>query len=646
MRIPSLPLALLLAGSIAAWAQPPAPPVYAVGEIRVLGGNEIFGNPKSVLLDRAFGPGCTLPQAELRPLAASLGANVRLQLRMIGCPQGGPPPEFSCQAKVDGLSSEVTFKGWGKHLLPLPLPQLTGQSKVEISCQAAGQPTGPLPPSVLYLTFQPPLKMVSPPYEDWYRQATSWGAGLDAQTKEDKALAKMVDGLYMYGQSHWRYGYCQIEGANCVFPPGGPAVPRSTPDLECFPEYHVCRCTWEGLVKQGGTCNFGDCFMFSDTLQYIAAVMGICGLSDLQVTGNRNQGLATLAGIRSFDPDFPGNYTREGCSGPCSYLFFNHDLRTRGKCPGSTCKIFDATFGQVYSNLDDMPIASATEWNLNVSFPRSLACFLHTGYGLFLYYRGVNPSQLCPLTGENPGATFTDTPPQLLAGSPGSLEIGVDVQILQPGSYRILGVLYAEIEGRWVVVPGPNYRLVSPLSFDFIQGSAGVVRQAKLFFSGLDLEMPTEYYLNAVIENQKASGVLSAQRWAAVEGTPTVAASGRPVEILAKPPHVEWLLTEGEPRPHQLEIVARVWEPGEYLVEARLFSGTSTLAYSSEAIRLERGEVKIPIELPGREIPALGTDTEYLVTVTVHHREPLYPVDSSTFEIGRYRTASSGRAQR
>jgi hypothetical protein len=640
-----LAVVTLLAGAEAAGAQPSGSPVYAVGRIRATGGSEIRGNPQGVLLDRSFGSDCSLPPADLNALAGSLGAGIRLELKMIACPASAPPPAVRCEARVGDARSWVRFEGY-EHSLPLALPRLTGQLGLDLSCETGTRPPEPLS-AAFYLTFRPPLKLVNPPPEDWYRQAASWGAGLDAAATETQVVAQILARLYSHGQRHWRYGYCRIEGNRCVFGATSlPFPPDPGSGLECFPQYHVCRCSWGALVEGRGGCNFGDCFIFSDALYYLSAVMGVGGLTNQQVFGRNQQGFATAGWIRSLDPAFPGNYSCVG-DRACSYLFFNHDLLTRGHCPslstglggGPLCQIFDPTFGRVYSNLGELIGASADDWNLNVEFPQSRACLQRSGYGLFLFYRETPKSgKVCPLQAGLIGAQFTTAAPRLVPSTQG-LAVGVDVEVVKAGSYWLLGVLFASGGGREKAVVRSHYRLVGPLSFGLVEGGPGLYT-ATMFFSGADFTPGREYYLSAVIE--AAGGDQSSQRFVRVDAPEGGDFSERPAEILPGPPHVERIRQRDGSESLRVELRAKVRQAGDYFVESRLFSGTTTLAYGGEALRLEPGEVEIPIEIPGAEIAAHGIDGEYLVTVTLHHQDPLFPVDSATFEIGTYRAASFG----
>src|SRR5687768_18615069 len=89
-------------------------PDYELGRIQVIGGNEVKGVPDGVILDRRFGPACDLPPTPVKALAADLASSVSLDVTLIGCPAGNPPPEVDCEVRVHGLEpvQRLEFEGW------------------------------------------------------------------------------------------------------------------------------------------------------------------------------------------------------------------------------------------------------------------------------------------------------------------------------------------------------------------------------------------------------------------------------------------------------------------------------------------------------------------------------------------------------
>lgn len=395
-------LVLLLAGAIPARAEPGQ---YAISRIKVLNGNPIRGFVGNEILPRSFGPECQLAPLIVAPLSTALGASTALEVEIISCPAGLPPPRVSCRLKVGEIGSEVSCQAW-KQVLPLVLPDRTGIFPVALDCSFDGQ-DGDKVDTKLYLTYQRPtstVNIVQPPQEGWYETACSWAEGLDATSTQADVLQRILSAMYRYGQHNWRYGYCQVQGDKrdrCVFG----ATNLEARNLICnpFSKPEICKCPWSELIVKDGPCNFANCFTFSDVLTYLSGVMGVGGLGEISPKGALNRGFATQPWLRSFDPAFPGNLACGSRDLPCSYVFDVHSLLLFGNL------FYDATFGQTYHKVEDLIAGSVLQKEPGgLVFRDFLACAQKgPGYGQWPIYQERPRSAVCMPAAEG-AATFDE----------------------------------------------------------------------------------------------------------------------------------------------------------------------------------------------------------------------------------------------
>src|SRR5262249_9900048 len=204
-----------------------------------------------------------------------------------------------------------------------------------------------------------------------------------AKASEEEVLRQLLDGLYRFGQRHWRYGFCRVVSADgsCTF--GSTVVSPRDFRLKCdrAADPPICWCPARTLIEGDPTFNFGDCFKFSDTLQLVAGTTGlIVGQSEIE--GETGLGFGTRPELRSLDPAFAGNL-RCGYRPklPCAYVFGNHSLVFLDPL------FFDSTFGRVYQSDSEPIAASVIAGEGDVQFPSFWACLRPGDYGTFPFYQ-------------------------------------------------------------------------------------------------------------------------------------------------------------------------------------------------------------------------------------------------------------------
>lgn len=160
----------------------------------------------------------------------------------------------------------------------------------------------------LFVTYKPPT--VASPRLNWYEKGTAWANGKNSEAGVVDAVAT---GLYGYGGANWRYGY--------------------------FPG----KCSWDQLMSNPITCNYADCFVFSDVLTNVSGVLGVSGLSPVTVLGTSGLGFLTT-GSPSLDPAFRGNAKPVAAATYDKYIFSSHSLRQRAGV------YYDPTFNGRYAS--------------------------------------------------------------------------------------------------------------------------------------------------------------------------------------------------------------------------------------------------------------------------------------------------------
>ena len=225
--------------------------------------------------------------------------------------------QITPEVKVDWKITGTPLKGvaaWSGNEgdVDLTMPGKVGSYEVELTFTVDGKKY-PAIKRKLFVTWRAPLTQVDPPRLGWYEKATGWATGQDA---EAPILSSLLSGLYSFGGSHWRYGY--VFGA-------------------------VVKCKWQDLVADPITCDYSDCYVFSDVFEKMAATLGLGGLLPVSPDGTHHWGFLTKD-RPSLDPNFPGSARPLGSTTYDRYFFTSHSLRLKSS------KYYDATFNGIYAS--------------------------------------------------------------------------------------------------------------------------------------------------------------------------------------------------------------------------------------------------------------------------------------------------------
>jgi len=632
-------LALLGPGAGPLRAAPP-PVTYLIDKVTAVGGNPIKEVEGGVIYQRLTGCEVTPQPVDLpKPLAGSLGDGVSLDLEILPCPGGAPPPTGECRLQVGG-GAPVTFavSGW-KANLPVALPAATGVYGLSLRCSFSGQPEEAVF-SALFVTFAKPVFPVSEPWQDWYRLACTWGAGVTVADPPSAVLEKILHGLHDQGQRYWRYGYCTRVGTLCIF--GDTQLPFLSPDLTHRGGLGACK--WWLLAGGSPHCNFTDCFGYSDLLRYISATFGIRVFALPPIKG-AGKGFSSQGWLKALDPA-SGNLDCGYRGLGCAFLFGEHSLVRHDLL------LYDATFGQIYRDLGGLIAQDiVSKENGVVILERSQACLLNRPpYGAFDFFREL-PLRIerCPRDLDKP-ARFVNLDADLEAGAvklesvegderPEVLTVQLDVNVDVAGAYQVFGALVGE--NREPVANRPGYRSQLPFSSARISGLPGLYR-VELSFSGEDLVrsgVSQPYWIDATIVSDHgiSDNVFLRLRRLSLEG---LGEKSVRLEGIAGAERLQ--LTQGTVLRVSLPVDVRT--AGTYAVAGYLSSGGRGIAESAQVRDLSPGSQTLEVDFPAEEIARQGLDGTYTVTVEVHSLDPetgapVEVVDALTQEIGPFQAS-------
>jgi hypothetical protein len=597
---------LLGASSIAASEAPR----YALGEVAVTGGNPI-GNNEGIVYRRQFDSACQLLPAEIpfSPLSAPLGADLVMHLTVISCPATSPPVTAECRVQVGSDKSSVSLVN-GKADLPVPLPSRTGIHALHLSC-TLGRPPAERFATELYVTWRQALWWSATPRAKWYQRACAWGAGFNAEATEAEVLEEMLDGLYAYGQRHWRYGYGSLlAGGSCQGPCRFCAGKAGAP-CRC-----KCTCPWPSLLEDDPTCDFGDCFVFAAVLQNLANLMGVMVGPTLQIPREEGLGFTTRPSFHALDPAFPGNLECGSRTLPCSYLFPVHALIRLHDV------IYDPTFGRTFGSPSNLIAQRVTQQQgKDEILETNVACFLRTGYGGWPFYLERPRPEDCALDRTSP-VRFTSAAAQvetvILESEAPQVVLGVTVEVeaRTAGSYFVGGSLYSE--GR--LVTQRPLEAIQVRTIDSFVAEAPGRQKVRLLFSGEQVSRNGEapLTLHAWLASEK--GLVEAREIPVPPLPPDKRAmlGERPAFFDAQP-----VIRQGEGAV-RVEVPVFVREAGEVLLQAGLSSSGETVATSGWIGPLSRGRHVLRIELDLRRVANPG---ESEIKLALQWGEPPTPVD-------------------
>lgn len=474
----------------------------------------------------------------------------------------------------------------------------------------------------LFVTWKTPLTNL-PPRLGWYEKATEWASG---QSDESSILISLLSGLYTFGSAHWDY------------------KDADHPDSQL--------CGWQNLVSDRPQCNSANCFVFSDVLQNMAAILGVGGLSPVRVQSN-HRGFLTKPGP-SLDRGFPGNAKPAGSILEFDrYFFKTHSLRRKGS------RYYDATFNRIYSNPAAFIEAVCTGRTLRDANNRE---YLETHEGWRIYnlsdttwytwrdYEYEAPPSLVPgkavrlaslVNPSTPATTdiaFTgnatyDLLDDNLDGIAEALTVDVEVRLNTSGQYLILGTLE---KGGQPIADLPVWEAVQPVSttFDGIAGTYTVALQ----FSGEQIlrsgeDGPYDLVLSAIGTNGSTSASLATPNHAH-----TIFA-----EIPARLTGVSEAAvdTGGDGRFELIEAIIDldVRLPGEIQLQGSLVKGEETLAASEALQNLTPGTRQVTLRFAGTSLRRSAIDGPYEGSVNLLDADD-HILESITFTTRPYSAAS------
>lgn len=290
-------------------------------DLDVLAGNPIrslANTPITKIQEQTFDANCAItttigpfrqyPFSGPALTGAGGAGTAKLRAKIKVCPADSiQPPKVDAEWSIPGTTNKGTTSWTGlEGNVEYRMPDKVGAYEAEMKLTLDnGQVINAN--RKLFVTKRAPL--VADPRINWYELGTTWASG---QTDEATIVSRVADGEYAYGTANWRYGY--------------------------FPG----KCNWQQLVDQPITCNYSDCYVFSDVLQNISGTLGVGGLSAIQVLGRNSMGFIT-DGSPSIDPAFRGNTRQLGTVPYNRYRFSSHSLRLRGGT------YYDATFNGRYA---------------------------------------------------------------------------------------------------------------------------------------------------------------------------------------------------------------------------------------------------------------------------------------------------------
>ena len=612
---------------------------YAIESVLVTNGHPVKGVEGGVIFEQYFDATSKLyTERSLpgdKPIAATVGTTLNMEIT-VGSQEPGNPedPNVVCGWAVLGVGPRVDAWDSGIHLvswigresaLEVKVPERTGIYEFSLTCQINDAPHRDVVERILFATYGAPLDLGTAPEPDWYRRACDWGAGFTAQAREGDVLKAMLDGVYRYGQAHWRYG-----SFDNVVRQGGSDNYRP----ECGTS-GWCQCSWQQLVAEKTSCNFANCYQFSEVLQFTASILGIGVLQPTVIKGENGVGFVTPPNVPSLDPRFIGNI--HCWEGECpSYLFSSHSLRLRDGV------YYDATFNRTYASPSEPiyeSIELAQDGAKKLTSIDDMLCPVATVYGGWHNYLPPSAQVVaCPapmLSSDNSRAAFTDQIEffQVNTDADGVFEeIGVDVgvRVDVPGHYVVKATLH-DRDG-YLVAHRPTARSADSTK-GFVPRFEGQ-HTVRLIFSGEEISIAGKsgpYTMKAqLVSDDGVLGRLSVN-------TPTDMDLGHHLFGERDAEIVNVITVRGaddafDDRYSALKVtleLAGQTEESFYLLHARVSKNGETLAYGTLKFNLETSSQEVVLDFQGRREGLFRSDESYDLTIqlidsdlkTVHSKD-------------------------
>ncbi|MCP4592072.1 MAG: hypothetical protein GY842_15165, partial [bacterium] len=322
---------------------------YALRQIVATGGHQVQGVDDGVILTQEYAEDCRLAddasEPDDRPIAATVSTAVALDVSVMSCLRDPAEPAVHCSWRIRGpesaepAKSKESWTGW-EGSIPIEVPDKTGVYTLSLTCEIQGSERPETVERTLFVTHDTPQQLLheTAPEIEWYSKACTWGRGFGSGTdKEAELLRTLLNGIYRYGQQNWKYGYLEKDQDG-----GYKFNDHQVLDADQVQEVGLvcsgssddwCKCPWTALVMDDSPCYVGDCYIFADVFQNMAATLGIGGVTEYIITGviegsgEKGQGFSTPDKSKSLDPRFPSNII---CKPPCpSYVFTTHSVRQR-----------------------------------------------------------------------------------------------------------------------------------------------------------------------------------------------------------------------------------------------------------------------------------------------------------------------------
>jgi hypothetical protein len=523
----------------------------------------------------------------------------KVRTEIAPCPVGSlpPSPEVELKWSVNGTSLQGTETWSGlEGEATITMPGLVGAYEVTFEYTVDDETLPPVTRK-LFVTKRTPLAQVNPPRLSWYELATSWASGL---SDKSDILANLLGGLYGYGNANWRYGY--YFGV-------------------------VPKCGWTDLAADPITCDYADCYVFSDVFENMAATLGVGGLSDISVFGANARGFVTT-GSPSLDPAFAGNARPFTSPTYDRYRFSSHSLRKVGFFAPD---YYDATFNGIYSS-DNAFIA----WNFDGALEFDAdGIFDSTDEGAKVYpipgvdaydswgankYKVpasgsgssllattlVNAAVMSPDVGIPGTATYTPVDSNS-DGIYDTLLAVVDIDIVTPGTYLVRGTLTKNGE---VVANQPSFEVAMPTQ-TVIQANQAGQFTATLQFSGEQIYQSGEdgpYDLEVLAF--AAGGVPAAETLTtpAYDHTQFGERGSRILSASDSPSDTD---SDGRYDYLVVDVEVNVLAAGTYMLQGTLLKNGGTIVNSSDTVMVGAGTQTLSLSFPGVSIFRSGEDGPY-----------------------------------
>jgi Dockerin type I domain len=536
-------------------------------------------------------------------------AKVRAKIKV--CPEGSmKPPAVTADWSVDGTAKRGTLNwtGFEKEVefgMPGAIGAYTAKLKLKLD---NGQEISA--DRKLYVTRKAPL--VANPRIHWYKKGVEWANGESAETS---IVSKVRTGLYGYGRTSWKYGYIS----------GG-------------------KCNWTGLMGNPLTCNYSDCYVFSDVLENISKTLGVGGMSAETVVGNNPGAFWRFLGwpgepflttnSPSLDPAFPGS-ARPALGGAYNrYIFSSHSLLKRDGV------FHDATFNKAYTTPRAFIVA-----NFNSNYGTdSIGYYQDSDEGPRLYANAdptppvpyaawgtysyaLTPPPPLPTPGANrmvaaaaaaslvafPSVAAWRTPDANSDGRFDAVEVDVNVDILVGGRYAVIGRL--QTPGGELVSNTPSFQS-SQITRATVAGNAGRAVMT-LRFSGEQIRYASAdgpWNLVLYANGQSGPAGTASLVTPAYKRSDFGERKALLRSLIATPIDADG---SGKYELVRLNTEIDVLEAGPYQISATIVGAGSGLGAQTRQTMLSTGVQPISVDLPATAILRSGIDGPYEVTLNL-----------------------------